>query len=339
MIFKFDKQTFKINELISDTVFQNIKKKITKSEFQLERLHEYIAPEEKPKLLNEVYSLFRNRDFQESYDALCTEFIEKFNNVTTRYQSIPSIRIQLPGDISVDFHADMFYGHGENIINYWMPITKVFGSNSMHIISEKDSKSLIESAKGTKQSIEDLNKKCIRLSKPLSLDYGEVYKFHSTILHGTLPNKTDRTRVSIDFRMVEGSNSTGLKDDSFFIEKRGSSQTKGKQIQKRAMLYFNREGKEDLLPSQKYQQLSILEFCDENSLVPVRLETELSGFDYFPALFHVIGCAQKENFNDLVIYSKHNLPTSKVDMKNFEKLCNKNQITVHFVLEDTCEKY
>ena len=296
MITHFDKIDIKINDLISDRIYQSIENKISKSDFQLEKLHEYIELDEKPKLLNEVYSLFREKEFQEHYDCLCARLIKRFNDVTTRYQSIPSIRMQLPGDVSVDFHADMFYGHGPEVINYWMPITKVFKSNSMYIIDEKDSENLINTAKKSKQSIKDFNKKCIELSKPLNLEYGQIYKFNSTLLHGTLTNKTDQTRVSIDFRMVEGNNSIGLKDSSFFIEKRGANQAEVLHKKKRAMVYFNREGKEDLLPSQKYQQLSILEFCSEREFNPVRLETELSGFDYFPALFHVIGCTREEKF-------------------------------------------
>ena len=330
---------FRINDLIGDRIFQSLEKKPSKADFQLDKLHEFIAPAEKANLLQSVYSLFRERAFQNDYDKLCLNIIKRFNKLKTRYQSIPSVRIQLPGDISVDFHADMFYGHGDNILNYWMPITKVFDSNTMQIINEEDSKNLIAETKTLKESIRDFNQKCISVSKPLNIEYGEVYKFHSAQLHGTLTNKTDRTRVSIDFRMVEGENSTGLKDKSFFIEKRSDQSNHDAQIKRRAMLYFNREGKEELLPSQKYQQLSSIEYCSEHDLIPVRLETELSGFDYYPALSHVISCSKEEKFNDLVIYSKHNLPASWSYLNNFKKLCNSHGITVHFVLEDIKETY
>ena len=339
MIINFDKEKFKIKELIFENIFENIRKKIPGSEFKLENLHAYISPEEKPLVLNGVYSLFRKKNFQEQYDQLCRTFIKEFNTIETRFQSIPSVRIQLPGDISVDFHADMFYGHGPNIINYWMPITSVFETNSMHVLSERDSKSVIDDAKKSKRSIKEINKKCEALSRALNLKYGEVYKFHSNLLHGTLTNQTDKTRVSIDFRMVEGNDSTGLKDNSFFIKNRDTVNASEKQKKRRAMLYFNREGKEDILPSQKYQQLSSLEFCEEKNLIPVRLETELSGFDYFPALFHIIICSREEKFNDLVIYSKHNLPGSKTFIDNFRRLCADYKIMVHYVLEDIFEQF
>ena len=68
MIFNFDTEMFRINDLIGDRIFQSLEKKPSKADFQLDKLHEFIAPAEKANLLQSVYSLFRERAFQNDYD-------------------------------------------------------------------------------------------------------------------------------------------------------------------------------------------------------------------------------------------------------------------------------
>lgn len=335
MIFSFKKHNFLIKNLVKEVLFNELETNLNFQDFSLNKLHKYFPPEKKPHLLSKVYSLFRDEKFQIEYDKLCNILKEEFHTPNTRFQSIPSIRIQMPGDKSVDFHADIFYGHGKNIINYWMPITKVYGNNSMFVIDQNRSDNLIYETKKLRESVIDFNKKCYAASMPLEIDYGEVFKFNSQTLHGTVFNDTSDSRISIDFRMVIENEDTGLKDESFFILER--AKTKKEIKTKRAMLYFNRENKETLLPSQKYQQLICLEYCQEKNLVPARLETELSGFDYFPTLFHLLDISRDENFKDIVIFSKENLPDSNELANKFRDIANKNGLVIHYVFEDQIE--
>jgi sporadic carbohydrate cluster 2OG-Fe(II) oxygenase len=337
MIYTFKERNLIINHLVKEVLYYELDIDIEFENFHLENLHDHFSSETKPQLLNKIYTLFREKKFQIEYDKLCNILKEEFHTPDTRFQSIPSVRIQMPGDKSVDFHADVFYGHGKNIVNYWMPITKVCGNNSMFVLSENESENLIQETKKLKESVIDFNKKCHSASKPLEINYGEIFKFNSQTLHGTVFNDTDSSRVSIDFRMVIDNDDIGLKDQSFFILDRKTVTKETKP--KRAMLYFNRENKEEKLPSQKYQQLICLEYCQEKNITPVRLETELSGFDYFPTLFHISENCKDENFRDIVIFSKENLPDS-IELKNkFIDIAKKNNLVVHYVFEDEIEEY
>lgn len=337
MIYSFKEKNLKINELVKRTLYDELDKAVEFENFNLHELHRYFSSDKKPHLLNKVYSLFREKKFQKEYDKLCNILKEEFHTPYTRFQSIPSIRIQMPGDKSVDFHADVFYGHGNNIVNYWMPITSVYGNNSMFVLTEEDSKNLIKETKKLKESVIDFNKKCHMASKPLEINYGQIFKFNSRTLHGTVFNDTDDSRVSIDFRMVVDNDDVGLKDQSFFITDRKNHTKEVKS--KRAMLYFNRENKEKILPSQKYQQLICLEYCQDNNLIPVRLETELSGFDYFPTLFHISENCKDENFRDIVVFSKENLPDSAELKRRFNDIAKKNKLIIHYVFQDEIDEY
>ncbi|GAA0707426.1 hypothetical protein GCM10009105_06220 [Dokdonella soli] len=64
-------------------------------------------------------------------------------------------------------------------VNIWLPVTKVYGSNSMYV----------ESAPG----LSDF--------KPVELEYDEAFMFYGTeIVHGALDNLSGGTRISYDFR-------------------------------------------------------------------------------------------------------------------------------------------
>lgn len=339
MIFNFIEEEYNFKDIIEKAIFDEVGSNISKNNFSLDKIHDYFSNSEVPNLLNKLYTIFRHKEFQDEYDKLCKFIKEKFHHSETKYQSIPSVRINIPGTKSVDFHNDMFYGHGENVFNYWLPITNVSNTNSMMIIDERKSIDLLDNVKKSRISILEFNNLCKEVCRPLNMNYGEVFKFNSKLIHGTLFNKTNKTRVSIDFRMLNKGENTGLKDLSFFIEKRTNSEKVVKPKNLRAYLYFSREGKEEILPSQKYQQLNSLEFCREKNITPIRLETELSGFDYYPTLFHLLECCKSEKFKDIVIYSKHNLPSDESLREKFRKKCNEYNITIHFVLEDISERY
>ena len=99
------------------------------------------------------------------------------------YQREPNFRCHLPGTghLLVHKHRDSDYYHQPNELNVWIPLTECFGSNTLWAESVPD--------KGD--------------FRPFELAVGEMMLFWgSQCLHYTVPNETDATRVSIDFRVI-----------------------------------------------------------------------------------------------------------------------------------------
>jgi len=103
------------------------------------------------------------------------------------YQKIPTFRIHLPNNVSVgEFHKDMDYRNKEwaekvKEINYYVPLTKAYGTNTIWAESEED--------KGD--------------FKPIYSNYGECIEWEaSKLTHGNKDNITSNTRVSFDFRVI-----------------------------------------------------------------------------------------------------------------------------------------
>jgi hypothetical protein len=99
------------------------------------------------------------------------------------FQRDPTFRAHVPGGCLPlgTPHKDADYGHSRSEINFWLPLSRSFGSNSLYA----------ESAPG----LGDYT--------AFDLRYGEVMRFWGNQCnHYTMPNETGVARVSLDFRVV-----------------------------------------------------------------------------------------------------------------------------------------
>jgi hypothetical protein len=102
------------------------------------------------------------------------------------YQRPPTIRLQPgPARAEVKAHNDAEYGHQNGELNFWLPLTD-------------------RNLTGVDLWCESFDKKGDY--HPLPANYGEVVTFHgSSCRHYVNPNHSNKTRVSLDFRVgVEG---------------------------------------------------------------------------------------------------------------------------------------
>lgn len=95
-------------------------------------------------------------------------------------QPVAMMRVNFHGSRAIlRFHRDREYGQLPHTVNVWLPVTRVHGGNSMYV----------ESAPGLSDFA------------PLELEWGEAFMFYGTeMLHGTLDNMSEGTRISYDFR-------------------------------------------------------------------------------------------------------------------------------------------
>ncbi len=90
--------------------------------------------------------------------------------------------MNLPGNVAVgSWHKDKDFGHDPNEINFWMPFTEAFNTNTIWLETEED--------KGDFEAIK--------------VENGEMLVFDGANLkHGNKTNDTGKTRVSVDFRII-----------------------------------------------------------------------------------------------------------------------------------------
>ncbi|MCR8997433.1 hypothetical protein [Brevibacillus laterosporus] len=141
------------------------------------------------EMVNHLMNLLKNQ-FEEINGLLYMFINEEIASVLgpiASYQNPPSFRVHFHGTGFTPFHRDRDW-HGKidmNIVrrfrNIWIPLTKVWGNNSLWI-----------------ESTEDMGD-----FQPIELEYGEALVFDGqNLVHGTYRNDTGATRVSFDFRVL-----------------------------------------------------------------------------------------------------------------------------------------
>ena len=168
-----------------------------------------------------IYSTFDEpnylySEFYSKYRDLCLKVLEKIKKVSEFYgewaiQRFPTFRFHFPNNVSVfEFHRDSNYGHSLGEINCFYAINECLNSSALHV--EKN------------LGFEDY---C-----PLNLNPGEYAILNTSIFkHGDVLNKTNKTRISMDFRFIP----------NHILKEENVSLTKGIKFNSNAYFVLERE--------------------------------------------------------------------------------------------------
>jgi hypothetical protein len=128
------------------------------------------------------HSIDHDTKFKELYDKFIVEFISPLFKQKFIYQTFPTFRVHYKKNIAVfEFHKDKDYNHNPKTINFFLPLTKCYDTNTIWIETEED--------KGDYY--------------PIICDYGNLVIWDGANLrHGNKINETNQTRVSLDFRIL-----------------------------------------------------------------------------------------------------------------------------------------
>ena len=149
----------------------------------LENIHEIerIKALNRSPTTNQLSELFP--EIEDSYRSFVLELLRDTVSGISSYQSPPSFRFHYCGRSSSVFHRDKDFGVEDGRLNVWVPLTNVWGENSLWV----------ESTIGAKNY------------RPIVLKLGQALIFDGVNLgHGSRINTTDSTRVSFDFRFMPG---------------------------------------------------------------------------------------------------------------------------------------
>lgn len=137
--------------------------------------------------LHKIFYDKLNSDYQEFvslYDRFISDIIYKtvFNKKPIVYQKYPTFRVQLPNNLSVGgWHKDSDYNHPPGEINFKVSFTNARETSAMWIESEPGKQDFI----------------------PMNMSPGEIVSFNGNeCIHGNKVNKTGRSRVDFDFRVI-----------------------------------------------------------------------------------------------------------------------------------------
>lgn len=165
--------------------------------------------------LNRVsVAFFENGEaFERLYKRFVKEVVAAHCPEPVYWQTTPTIRFHFPNQQGftwkVRYHSDIMLGHPPHEINVWVPLTRVYGTNSMCLAPRDPSVALLkrldldlEDFATRVQYDDELAAECARLAPPLELEYGEYVMFDPRCLHAGQHNQTEHTRISFDMRVL-----------------------------------------------------------------------------------------------------------------------------------------
>tara|TARA_R100001463_G_scaffold1885_1_gene8100 strand:- start:3793 stop:4434 length:642 start_codon:yes stop_codon:yes gene_type:complete len=116
------------------------------------------------------------------YEKFISEVVVKIVGEPIYFQKIPTFRVHQPKNLAVAaYHKDSDYSHSIHEMNFFLPLTKAFGNNTVWVESEIGKGDYL----------------------PMEADYGELWYWNgATLKHGNKLNDTGKARVSVDFRII-----------------------------------------------------------------------------------------------------------------------------------------
>lgn len=129
------------------------------------------------------------------------------------YQAAPYLRIARPGraDDNIGLHRDADYGQSEDELTVHLALTDTDDVGCIRILSGSHRTSELPTELRVPPGRDDIGMPARLLNyaadiepsmTPVPLAAGEAIVFNARCIHGQIVNKSDRTRMAVDFRIV-----------------------------------------------------------------------------------------------------------------------------------------
>lgn len=265
-------------------------------------------------------------------------------------QRFMNVRIMLPTtpDLFFPYHTGLLYGHGIASRSIWMPFVDVTAdedrSRSMQIIGIKRSRELVKYAIDNRLSMEAMTEVFGKESHQIKAGPGSCCFFTQENIHGSgKPNVTDKTRVSMDFRIAEGiyGDLLGRKIPAGYfhlIPDTEEEEDRLAQLPPRQTIFNN--GKSNIFyvanntsatfPIPVHlQRYMLLDYSKKNGLTADLELFDLEDMLHLPTLWHVV---EHRNVN-VIMYSIFALPEEESERNRMLEAALKKGMIMHFVNE------
>ena len=264
-LIQFNKEAFHFQELFE--------KKLC---YEVEEWDQKLSNKTRSEIEEMCYSVIDTSEFKNIYENLIFT-LNKFYGFKYIFQRRPSVRIQKPNDRAALFHIDSLTGHGDDLINFWVPLKRTVRENSLWLVNEELSKKFLSKIRKEKWTVGELDTNAKPHANPKIMKYGQILVFSNKTLHGCIDNDSDKIRVSFDFRALPINSSAGTKnkENMFYVPKKNNS-LKNILTNANTVVYCNHKAKHI---SHEAQRAVILDFCNKNNFVVHREDSDWHGYD------------------------------------------------------------
>lgn len=192
-----------------DTWFLEVVKELKPSIDNLQNIHLHFKTTELLGLRKHLEKFTNSKEFCRKIDSFFEDYVSPMLG-TDEYlvQSTCGIRIVVPNQEKLgrllDYHTGYWTGYNNSMGTIWTPVTPVWDSNTMQVVTWEDTKILMDRIHKEKLSYAEIQKICIEKSFPANINVGQSWLFNQGHLHGNINNETGVSRLSFDTRWATG---------------------------------------------------------------------------------------------------------------------------------------
>ena len=172
----------------------------------LDTIHEVVAADKIEELNHKVSHALLDTEYYNYYDQMVNDLIVPSLGTDVLIQKFGNLRILVPNQDKIGavllFHQGRWVGNGLGLRTIWMPFTDCYTTNTLQILDLDVSRDITRRAIAEKWDYERIQNACAENAWPVTLHPGQAHLFFQEHLHGNFPNRTGKTRVSMDIRLL-----------------------------------------------------------------------------------------------------------------------------------------
>lgn len=328
----YDLEKYPLPKIVLETI-QTFYPAVT----SLDTIHEIVPAEDIQQLMTNTTQALLKSDFYDYYDAMIQENIVPKLGKDVLIQKFGNLRILVPNQDKVGavllFHQGRWVGNGMGLRTIWMPFTDCYESNSMQILDLDVSRDITRDSVRDKWSYEKLQEKCVETCWPVTLQPGQAHLFFQEHIHGNIPNRTDKTRVSIDIRLLIRDGQPHRKWPGAYFRKlfdRQYSKTVPILSNETVLTYGEYEGLKTKHIDLHFQTLVVKNYCQRRGYTYPYQHGENEGLHY-SHLDYLIGSKSSDH---ILLFSIFSLPDDPAHRQQMLKSALVNKCRLHFCNEE-----
>jgi sporadic carbohydrate cluster 2OG-Fe(II) oxygenase/sporadic carbohydrate cluster protein (TIGR04323 family) len=299
----------------------------------LDTIHEVVEPIDIQPLAREVGQALLDSEFCDHFDHIVKDLVTTEFDKEVLIQKFGNFRILIPDQERVgavlQFHQGRWVGNGLGLRTIWMPFTDCYDSNSMQILDLDISRKLTRQTVTENWSYEKLQDECIKNCWPVTLKPGQAHLFFQEHIHGNIPNRTNKTRVSIDVRLLVKDGQPHRKwPGAYFRPLFDRDYRKKVNILKgeKTVIYAEYEGMKTKHIDLHFQTLVVKSYCQKNAIPFPYQHGENEGTNYA----HLNYLITKGNNDHILMFSIFSLPDDQQHRTTLLQSALKNKVRLHF---------
>lgn len=304
----------------------------------LSKLHEVVPSSKVGELVKFVGKDLADTEFYKIFDCLIQDYVIPLVPTDIIVQKFGNIRITIPNQDKIGtvlpFHQGRWVGNGLGLRTIWLPFTDAYNSNSLQIIDIETSRNITKRSTSENWSYEKLQDTCMSLCKPVNIKEGQFLLFTQENIHGAVPNRTGKTRMSIDVRVLLRNGQPHRKWPGAYFRILGDTDIHSRKVSildnENVVTYAEYESFKTRHIDLHFQTLTVKEYCNRMGYTfPHQTgDNEGRNHSYLEYLL------KQKNVDHILMFSIFSLPDNKERREYIMNLALENKCKLHFANEE-----